>query len=64
MIYVKQVHKLIPNNTIKEILNHIAEHGQGEDSFDLLDEEGQLNVISTLCDNPTEWADKIKTFNN
>ena len=59
MIKVKPVHRVMPDKVLK-ILDYIAD-SKGEESFFLLDEEEQLNAISMLCDNPTEWADKIKT---
>ena len=44
---------------VEKILDYLAYHGKGEDSFKLLDDSDQNDVISMLCDNPSEWKDKI-----
>ena len=58
MIKVEQKHRVLPDE-VGAILDYIAYEGKGEDSFKLLDDSDKLDCISMLCDNPTEWAEKI-----
>jgi hypothetical protein len=58
MIQVKQLHRVMPEQ-VEKILDYLTQHSKGEDSFQLLDECDQHDVISMLCDNPSEWKDKI-----
>ena len=51
---VKQLHRLMPEQ-VEKLLNYMAQELKGEDTFSLLAEEDQMDVISMLCDNPTEW---------
>ncbi len=44
---------------VEKILDYLTMHSKGEDSFQLLDDSDQNDVISMLCDNPSEWMDKI-----
>ena len=50
---VKQLHRLMPQEVAK-VLNCMAQL-KGEDSFSLLEDDDQMDVISMLCDNPTLW---------
>lgn len=61
MIQVKSVHRVMPEQ-VEKILDYLAYHGKGEDSFKLLDDSDQNDVISMLCDNPSEWKDKINNL--
>ena len=58
MIQVKQLHRVMPEQ-VEKILDYLTKHSKGEDSFKLLDDSDQNDVISMLCDNPSEWKDKI-----
>lgn len=40
---------------VEKLLNYMAQELKGEDTFSLLAEEDQMDLISMLCDNPTEW---------
>lgn len=44
---------------VEKILDYLTKHGKGELKFQLLDDSDQNDVISMLCDNPSEWMDKI-----
>jgi len=56
---VKQVHRLMPHE-IAKVVNYMAQELKGEDTFSLLAEEDQMDVISMLCDNPTIWYENYK----
>jgi len=51
---VKQIHRIMPLE-LRALLNYMAQELKGEDTFSLLVEKDQLDVISMLCDNPSEW---------
>lgn len=51
---VKQLHRVMPEQ-VEKLLNYMAQELKGEDTFSLLAEEDQMDLISMLCDNPTEW---------
>ena len=55
---VKQLHRVMPEQ-VEKILDYLTKHSKGEDSFQLLNDSDQNDVISMLCDNPSEWMDKI-----
>jgi hypothetical protein len=57
MIKVEQKHRVLPDEVFA-ILDYIAYEGKG-DLYDSLSDEDKLDCISMLCDNPTEWAEKI-----
>jgi|14BtaG_2_1085337.scaffolds.fasta_scaffold09844_4 hypothetical protein len=54
MIQVKQLHRVMPLE-VRVLLNYLAEELKGEHFFSDLEPEDQWDVISTLCDNPSEW---------
>ena len=59
---VKQLHRLMPHE-VAEVLNYMAQECKGEDSFSLLEDDDQMDVISLLCDNPTLWYETYKPSN-
>ena len=58
---VKQIHCLLPWE-VQAILNFMAYEYKGEYAFKILDQEDQMDVISMLCDNPSEWYSKAKEY--
>lgn len=56
---VKQLHRLMPEQ-VEKLLNYMAQELKGEDTFSLLAKEDQMDIISMLCDNPTEWWAKYE----
>jgi len=56
---VKQLHRLMPEQ-VEKLLNYMAQEFKGEDTFSLLAKEDQMDLISMLCDNPTEWWAKYE----
>ena len=53
---VKQLHRVMPLE-IREIIDWMTQELKGERFFHLLEPRDQWDIISTLCDNPTEWLD-------
>ena len=51
---VKQLHRVKPLE-VRVLLNYLAGELKGEHWFSNLVPEDQWDVISTLCDNPSEW---------
>ena len=51
---VKQIHRIMPLE-VRALLNYMAQELKGEDFFSNLVPEDQWDVISSLCDNPSEW---------
>ena len=45
---------------VEKLLNYMAQELKGEDTFSLLAKEDQMDLISMLCDNPTEWWAKYE----
>ena len=60
---VKQLHRVMPEQ-VEKLLNYMAQELKGEDTFSLLAEEDQMDLISMLCDNPTEWWAKSYSIIN
>lgn len=57
---VKQLHQLKPEQ-VEKLVDFMAQELKGEDTFSLLDMSDQMDLISCLCDNPTEWWDNYET---
>jgi hypothetical protein len=51
---VKQLHRLMPDQ-VEKLLDFMANELKGEETFNLLDKSDQMDLISCLCDNPSEW---------
>lgn len=56
---VKQLHRLMPDQ-VEKLLDFMANELKGEETFNLLDKSDQMDLISCLCDNPTEWWDNYE----
>ena len=57
---VKQLHRLMPDQ-VEKLLDFMANELKGEETFTWLDTYDQMDLISCLCDNPTEWWANYET---
>ena len=57
---VKQLHRLMPDQ-VEKLLDFMANELKGEETFNLLDKSDQMDLISCLCDNPSEWWANYET---